>query len=440
MTGAQSQRPLRVFISYSHKDERLRRELETHLAQLEREGLIAHWQDRKIDAGEEWAGAIDTHLAKAEIVLLLISADFIASRYCYDIEMQRALNRHRAGRARVIPIILRAADWHTAPFGKLQALPTEGKPVTSRRPRDTAWLEVATGIRAVARALRTPSAPPARARATTTTGTARGAIPPLAPPPAGSPTATRKRGGGATRAASTSGRPTSSRPEGAAIATERDAPGLDARARALVPPGRHGGEAQLCVALVGGPERRILRPSELEDQALADALLQAALFGPAAIFDRTVGSAIRREGDALVIEQEGASLRIDEAGTVRLLLPARHEGPYARLGLSSLIEEEVRERLERALRLGGTVLNRLDRARHLTDIAVVVALLGGGWLPWRTRADQAANPGTTPMGTGGDRLIVPERPLVRSRAAFARERSALALDLTVLLRRQVRPR
>jgi len=438
MIGARSQRPLRVFISYSHKDERLRRELETHLAQLEREGLIEHWQDRKIGAGEEWAGAIDTHLAKADIVLLLISADFIASRYCYDIEMRRALNRHRAGRARVIPIILRAADWHTAPFGKLQALPTEGKPVANRRPRDVAWLEVATGIRAVARALRTAPAPPTRARPTTTAATARGAIPSPAPASAGNPTVTRRRGGGATRAASTGGRPTSSRPKRAAVATASDAAGLDVRARALVPPGRHGGEARLCVALAGGPERRALRPSELEDPALAEALLQAALFGPAALFDRTAGNATRREGAALVIEQAGASLRIDEAGTVRLLLPARHEDRSARNGISSIIEEEVRERLERALRRGGTVLDRLDRARHRTDIAVVVALLGGGWLPWRTRAEQAANPGTATMGTGGDRLIVPERPLVRSRAAFARERSALALDLTVLLRRQVR--
>jgi internalin A len=145
---------VRLFCSYSHKDETLQAELETHLKLLHREGLISAWHDRKIAAGEEWKGQINENLEIAEIILLLISADFIASDYCYDKEMRRALERHRAGDARVIPVILRDVDWHRAPFGKLQALPKDGKPVVLSLHRDTAWKDVALGIREIAEACR----------------------------------------------------------------------------------------------------------------------------------------------------------------------------------------------------------------------------------------------------------------------------------------------
>src|SRR6266849_10426858 len=102
---------LEVFFSYAHKDQRLRDQLETHLSLLKREGLISSWHDRKIGAGQEWAGQIDNHLNTAHIILLLVSPDFMASDYCYDIEMTQALARHEAGEARIIPIILRPVDW-----------------------------------------------------------------------------------------------------------------------------------------------------------------------------------------------------------------------------------------------------------------------------------------------------------------------------------------
>ena len=82
-------------------------------------------------AGHEWAGAIDEHLNSAAVILLLVSADFLASDYCYDVEMKRALEWHDAGDGRVVPVILRPVDWRGAPFAKLQALPKDGKPVTS---------------------------------------------------------------------------------------------------------------------------------------------------------------------------------------------------------------------------------------------------------------------------------------------------------------------
>src|SRR6185436_6857605 len=97
---------------------------------VQRTGEIEGWQDRKITAGEEWAREIDENLESAQIVLLLISAAFLSSDYCYGIEMKRALEKHDSGKARVIPIILRPVDWSGAPFAKLQALPKDAKPVT----------------------------------------------------------------------------------------------------------------------------------------------------------------------------------------------------------------------------------------------------------------------------------------------------------------------
>jgi hypothetical protein len=145
---------LKLFYSYSHKDEVLRTALETHLALLKRQGIISEWHDRRISAGTEWKDEIDSHLASADIVLLLVSADFIASDYCYDIEMRDALRQHRTGKSRVIPVILRAVDWTDAPFGKLQALPKDAKPITSWLNLDEAFKSVAIGLRQVANEVR----------------------------------------------------------------------------------------------------------------------------------------------------------------------------------------------------------------------------------------------------------------------------------------------
>ncbi len=140
-------RSVRLFYSYSHKDEAYRDELEEHLSLLKRQGLIHTWHDRRIGAGEEWQGAIDESFEAANVILFLVSAAFLASDYCYDREMKRALEKHEAGDARVIPIIIRPVDWSGAPFSKLQALPKDAKPVTSWPNRDEAWADVAKGVR-----------------------------------------------------------------------------------------------------------------------------------------------------------------------------------------------------------------------------------------------------------------------------------------------------
>jgi O-acetyl-ADP-ribose deacetylase (regulator of RNase III) len=136
-----------VFVAYSHADEVLRRELGKHLSVLERQGIIATWHDRMIGAGVEWEGAIDSRLNEARVILLLISADFIESQYCYDVEMKRALERHDQRSALVIPIILRAVALKGTPFARLQALPRDAKPVVTWSDRDSAFVDITDGLR-----------------------------------------------------------------------------------------------------------------------------------------------------------------------------------------------------------------------------------------------------------------------------------------------------
>jgi TIR domain len=144
-----SQPAVEIFFSYAHKDEALRDRFATHLGLLSRQGVIKAWHDRNINAGEEWGKAIDRYLESADIILLLISSDFLASDYCYGIELQRALERHDRNEARVIPIIFRPVDWQNSPFGQLSVLPTDGKPITSWSDQDEAFTNVIRELRRV---------------------------------------------------------------------------------------------------------------------------------------------------------------------------------------------------------------------------------------------------------------------------------------------------
>lgn len=139
-----------LFYSYSHVDENLRDQLETHLSTLKRQGIISSWHDRCIAAGTEFEKAIDSHIDTSDVILLLINPNFIASDYCYEREMTRALERHERGEARVIPVILRPCDWQDLPFGKLLATPRDGLPITMWPNADEAFLDV---VKAIKRAL-----------------------------------------------------------------------------------------------------------------------------------------------------------------------------------------------------------------------------------------------------------------------------------------------
>jgi hypothetical protein len=150
LANAPGSKGLTVFISYTHTDEPFKIELVKHLEPLRRLQLVEAWHDRKIKAGEEWDKVVASNLEQADIILLLVSIDFINSSYCYDVELERAIERDEAGEARVIPIILRSCMWQQTPFAKLQALPKDGRAVVLWADRDEAFVNVVEGIRVVA--------------------------------------------------------------------------------------------------------------------------------------------------------------------------------------------------------------------------------------------------------------------------------------------------
>ena len=138
-----------LFISYSHADEAMKNELTKHLQPLIRMHLIKTWNDRKIPTGGEWKSEIDANLAKSKVILLLISVDFINSKYCFDIELERAMDMHEDKTATVIPVILRSCLWHHMPFAKLQGIPKDGKPVSSWSDKDEAYTHIAERLKEV---------------------------------------------------------------------------------------------------------------------------------------------------------------------------------------------------------------------------------------------------------------------------------------------------
>jgi hypothetical protein len=146
-----------VFIAYARHDRELLHELIKHLQSLQRQGLIAHWFDGAIVEGTEWRAQLLGHLQSAQLILLLISPDFIASRFCYDVEMKEALKRHDAQEARVLPVLLRPVEWYGLPFARLQMAPASARAVTLWENRDAAFLDVIKRIRTAVRELRTPS-------------------------------------------------------------------------------------------------------------------------------------------------------------------------------------------------------------------------------------------------------------------------------------------
>ena len=152
-----------VFFSYSHKDAELRDQLEVHLTMLKRQGVIETWHDRRLIAGDTFDQGISGELERADIILLLASPDFLASEYCYGVEMVRAMERHREGSARVIPVILRPCEWHHAPFGTLLAAPVDGRPVTKFANLDDAFLQITQAVRAATAASSRLSGPTSRA-------------------------------------------------------------------------------------------------------------------------------------------------------------------------------------------------------------------------------------------------------------------------------------
>jgi len=144
---------VKLFISYSHEDEKLREQLDKHLAPLKGQKVIEEWHDRQIEAGDEWERQINENLNKADIILLLVSPNFVNSPYCNGIELKQAEQRHKNGEATIVPVILEPCDWNWLPFGKFQPFPKDGKAITTWGNQNEAFLDVAQGIRKVAQEL-----------------------------------------------------------------------------------------------------------------------------------------------------------------------------------------------------------------------------------------------------------------------------------------------
>jgi hypothetical protein len=213
------------------------------------------------------------------------------------------------------------------------------------------------------------------------------------------------------------------------------------RAQTLLPDLRnHAQGVTLTLVVAGGPRQQVLRPRELEARALEEDLSREALFGAFRVLDRTAGTTHAIRENALLIEQEKASILIDQLGTVRLVLPAERphtRGNFASVSMSVAIREDVEELLQRGLRFVAWVLDRIDPIRRISDVVPVVNLSGA--LGWRTRAEHERSPNSLTMRISQEPATVSLTPARRHRAALGQDAQAVAEDLTALLERKMRP-
>jgi hypothetical protein len=230
------------------------------------------------------------------------------------------------------------------------------------------------------------------------------------------------------------------RHELSAAAVSVDSGEMLARAQALVPRDDRGFSRMtgplVHVAVVGGPAQTVLRPVEIEDPALARALLREATYGDHAIFDSSFGSKQAMPSGALQLTQEnGAEILLDESGAIRVSVPITRGGGM----LGALIEENVREALDRGLAQVAAILKQIDDAQRLSRLVLAAGLGGSGLMGWRTRREDEASPNSMTMSHGfgqGNRAPVHFQPPDRPRAALEFDRPRMGEDLVTLLRRQ----
>lgn len=208
------------------------------------------------------------------------------------------------------------------------------------------------------------------------------------------------------------------------------------RACALIPERRSfGGSAQLLLSIAGGPVQQVLRPAEIEDPNLARDIQGEALLGAHPVLDTRQGTTVGVRGDALILEQPSASVLVSQVGSVCISQPARMENDRPGTGISALIEEDIAEKLARAIGFSAAVLDRIDPLRRVTDVVIVVALVGAGYMPWRSRAEQVASPNAAMMGLGGEESNIVLAPPRRNRQALTHDADRIVEDFVVLLRR-----
>lgn len=142
-----------IFIAYSHEDLSFKNELKKFLRPMLRDERISIWDDFDIEAGQDWDAKIKERLYGADIILLLVSSDSLASDYFYGKEVKVSLERHAKGEAVVVPVILRHCDWENTPLGGLEALPEKGRPVLDWPTHDQAWQDTVSRLRRVVESL-----------------------------------------------------------------------------------------------------------------------------------------------------------------------------------------------------------------------------------------------------------------------------------------------
>jgi len=138
---------MKAFISYSHRDTQYLERLKVHLAQARRDSLISEWNDQEIKAGDNLDNHISEALLTSELFLALVSPDYIASNYCFEKEFQKAIKMQEEGKLTIVPIIVEPCEWQKTPFGKLKAIPKDGKPISEYTNQNNAFLNVVDELR-----------------------------------------------------------------------------------------------------------------------------------------------------------------------------------------------------------------------------------------------------------------------------------------------------
>ncbi|MGZ5446237.1 MAG: toll/interleukin-1 receptor domain-containing protein [Thermoanaerobaculia bacterium] len=164
-------RPVRLFVSYSSKDQRYKDDLETNLALMKHQGLISSWDMRQLTAGEPWDDRVKEELELAQVIVLLITTNFLASYYIQQVELEKAFQRHKRKTAVVVSVIMSDSEWRETPLKDVQVLPPGGKAIVNWKPRAKGWVEVAQGVRKVlaklggdAATMEVPAAPKSAAK------------------------------------------------------------------------------------------------------------------------------------------------------------------------------------------------------------------------------------------------------------------------------------
>lgn len=208
------------------------------------------------------------------------------------------------------------------------------------------------------------------------------------------------------------------------------------RASDLLPESRGFSGASLTMVVVGGPRQVVLRPAQIEDRELERHMLMEALVGDYAVLSTSDATNTRRTENQLALEQQNASVLVDDLGSVRIVQPAAEHDRFE-TGLPALIEDEVRERLERACRVGSAILDRIDAVHRLRQVVPVVSLSGASHMAWRTRKDQQRSTHSMQVPMASDPQVVTLSPAVRPRPSLAHDTTSLVEDFVSVLRRRL---